>query len=248
MPNLSDHISDAEREALQAVADEQHRQQERMATARRTERSVTDTIEQQRRRGFRPNDQRTHIQVADARRVLWRELVAEVGEAVWLPEYEKVAAWLADNKGKGLLCMGDCGRGKTVITQRILPRIFQQEGIALNCFTAIDLLNRYEEISQYKNICIDDMGTEPNAKKYGVTHNYVAELVDLAERRDKLIVLSTNLNKDEILDRYDLRTFDRLKSIAERIVFKGESYRDDDNLFRALDEQQQRWQAAKNKK
>ena len=89
------------------------------------------------------------------------------------------------------------------------------------------------------------MGTEPNAKKYGVTHNYVAELIDLAERRDKLIVLSTNLNKDEILDRYDLRTFDRLKSITERIVFKGESYRDDDNLFRALDEQQRRWEAAR---
>lgn len=248
MPNLSDHISDAEREALQAMANEQHRQQERMAAARRTERSVTDTIERQRRRGFRPNDQRTHIQVADARRVLWRELVAEVGEAVWLPEYEKVAAWLADNKGRGLLCMGDCGRGKTIITQKILPRIFQRDGKVLNCFTAIDLLNRYEEISQYKHICIDDMGTEPNAKKYGVTHNYVAELIDLAERRDKLIVLSTNLNKDEILDRYDLRTFDRLKSIAERIVFKGESYRDDDNLFCALDAQQQRWTAAKNKK
>ena len=242
---MKDHLSEQQQADLQRLADEQRAQQERTAKARRTERSITDTIGVQLRRRLRPDDQRTRLMIRDARQVLWDQLHKVLGEVVWLPEYERVAQWLADSKGKGLLCMGDCGRGKTVITQRILPAIFLQRGLVLNCFTAIDLLNSFEEISQYKHICIDDVGTEPNAKKYGVTHNYLSELVDLAERRDKLLVLSTNLNKDEILERYDLRTYDRLKSLTERVVFKGVSYRDEQTLFNALDRQQELWKQKK---
>ena len=245
MGNFSEYISDDQRQELQRIAEEQRAQQERTAKARHTERSVTDTIGQQRRRQFRPDDKRTRLTISDARKVLWNALCAELGDVVWLPEYERVAEWLTDTRGKGLLCMGDCGRGKTVITQRILPAIFESEGKVLNCFTAIDLLTRYDEISQYKHICIDDMGTEPNAKKYGVTHNYLSELVDLAERKDKLLVISTNLDKDEILERYDMRTYDRLKSLCERVVFKGVSYRDDETLFAALDRQREMWKKGK---
>ena len=180
----------------------------------------------QRDRGFRPHDQRTHIMIKNARDVLWRELQAELGDdAQWLPEYDEVAAWLTDNQGKGLLCMGDCGRGKTLITNRILPRLFQRIGKVLHIHTAIELLDHYPEISPYKHICIDDMGTEPDAKRFGESHNYISELIDLAERKEKLLIISTNLNKEEILQRYDLRTFDRLRSLCTRVVFKGESLR-----------------------
>jgi len=180
----------------------------------------------QRDRGFRPHDQRTHIMIKNARDVLWRELQAELGDdAQWLPEYDEVAAWLTDNQGKGLLCMGDCGRGKTLITNRILPRLFQRIGKVLHIHTAIELLDHYPEISPYKHICIDDMGTEPDAKRFGESHNYISELIDLAERKEKLLIISTNLNKEEILQRYDLRTFDRLRSLCMRVVFKGESLR-----------------------
>lgn len=177
-------------------------------------------------RGFRPHDQRTHIMIKNARDVLWRELQSELGDdAQWLPEYDEVAAWLTDNQGKGLLCMGDCGRGKTLITNRILPRLFQRIGKVLHIHTAIELLDHYSEISPYKHICIDDMGTEPDAKRFGESHNYISELIDLAERKEKLLIISTNLNKEEILQRYDLRTFDRLRSLCMRVVFKGESLR-----------------------
>lgn len=180
----------------------------------------------QRDRGFKPHDQRTYIMIRNARDVLWRELQAELGDdAQWLPEYDGVAAWLADNQGKGLLCMGDCGRGKTLITNRVLPRLFQRIGKVLHVHTAIELLDHYPEISPYKHICIDDMGTEPDAKRFGESHNYISELIDLAERKEKLLIISTNLNKEEILQRYDLRTFDRLRSLCVRVVFKGESLR-----------------------
>ena len=177
--------------------------------------------------GKRPADRRTYFALPNAREVLWYSLCEVLGEAAWLPEYDEVALWLADNKGKGLLCMGDCGRGKTVITQKVLPMLFDRMGKVLHCHTAIDMLTEYGNIAKFKHICIDDMGTEPNAKDYGVVHDYMSELVDLAEREEKLLVISTNLNKDEIIQRYGIRTYDRLRSITHRVVFTGDSLRDE---------------------
>ena len=237
MGNFSEYISDDQRQELQRIAEEQRAQQERTAKARHTERSVTDTIGQQRRRQFRPDDKRTRLTISDARKVLWNALCAELGDVVWLPEYERVAEWLTDTRGKGLLCMGDCGRGKTVITQRILPAIIhQRERLVVNCYTALDLNAfdatesksrrlRYDEIRQWRIISIDDMGTEPQACIFGETHDFMAELADECERKQKLLILSTNLSREQIIDRYQLRTFDRLCALTTRVKFSGKSLR-----------------------
>jgi len=74
-------------------------------------------------------------------------------------------------------------------------------------------------------VCIDDVGTEPNQKRYGVTHNYFAELVDLCERQEKLLICSTNLSREELTERYGLRTMDRLTALTKRVFFEGESLR-----------------------
>ena len=43
-------------------------------------------------------------------------LQARFGDnAVWLPEYQQIVDWLSDNKGDGLLVIGDSGLGKSVI-------------------------------------------------------------------------------------------------------------------------------------
>ena len=69
---------------------------------------------------------RVNIAIPDARHMIKRGLETFIkGEIVWLPEYEEVARWLADNQGKGLLCIGNCGRGKTVITRDVLPLLFK---------------------------------------------------------------------------------------------------------------------------
>lgn len=188
---------------------------------------LQDIIRQQRESGFRADDTRIHIETADARRVLMRGLVHFCGEQTqWLPEYEEVALWMADNKGRGLLCYGNCGRGKSLITQRILPIVFQHwHGLIMNTVNAPELSDRFQEISQYKIVSIDDIGTEAVANKFGEKHDYFAELVDLAERKQKLLVISTNLGLNEIFERYGERTFDRLRSITTTVLFKGESLR-----------------------
>lgn len=177
--------------------------------------------------GRRVTDNRVHIKTPDARNVLLRGLVYFLGDdAEWLTEYEGVAEWLSDNQGRGLLCLGNCGRGKTVITQMIMPIILRHwHGLVQNNYTALDLCERFEEIRQWKIICIDDVGTEPLANKYGEKHEYLSELVDDAERKDKLLIISTNLNAKELRERYGERVADRLRKLTTQVVFKGSSLR-----------------------
>lgn len=230
MANLSDYISDEQRAALEAAARQSEAQQNRHKDRTR---AMGEVVAQQRRRGFRMSDSKVRFHTEAADQVLMRGLAYFCGErAQWLPEYEDIAEWLTDNGGKGLMCIGDCGRGKTMITQRIIPMLFGSyirlaDGTkpAIACYTAIDLLERFDEVAQYKTVCIDDVGTEPNQKRYGVTHNYFAELVDLCERQEKLLICSTNLGQEELTERYGLRTMDRLTALTKRVFFEGESLR-----------------------
>ena len=232
MANLSDHITDEQRQMLEQAAADNKSKQEAAQKKDRT-RALAGLVAQQRRNGFRIADNKIRFKLADADQVLMRGLAYFCGERVtWLDEYEEIADWLSDNDGKGLMCIGDCGRGKTLITQKIIPLMFENyvrlaDGTrpAIACHTALDLLDRFDEISQYKTVCIDDIGTEPDMKKYGVTHNYFSELVDLCERKEKLLICSTNLSREELTARYGIRTMDRLTAITRRVFFEGESLR-----------------------
>ena len=172
-------------------------------------------------------DDRVYISTSDARSVLARGIRYFLGDtAVWLPEYERIAEWLADNKGRGLLCIGNCGRGKTVICQRVLPVIFKHwHRLIMNTVTMTELNERFDEFARYKIISLDDVGVEPVANKFGEKHSYFSEIVDLAERKQKLLIISTNLNDKELESLYGIRTIDRLKALAKVVVFNGESLR-----------------------
>lgn len=172
-------------------------------------------------------DERIHISTPDARSVLARGIRHFFGsDAVWLDEYEQVAEWLSNNEGRGLLCVGNCGRGKSVICQQVLPIIFKHwHGLVVNTITAIELNEKFNEYRQYKILSIDDIGTEPVANHYGEKRNYIQEIIDEAERKQKLLILSTNLSEDELKTKYDIRTMDRLRKLTTPVVFAGESLR-----------------------
>ena len=192
--------------------------------------SINDIIGNETERiwnGRAVEDDRVYIRTNDARSVLARGIRYFLGEnAVWLPEYEHIAEWLADNKGRGLLCIGNCGRGKTVICQRVLPVIFKHwHRLIMNTVTMTDLNERFDESSRYKIISLDDVGVESVANKFGEKHSYFSEIVDLAERKQKLLVISTNLGDKELVNMYGVRTLDRLRALTKVVVFKGESLR-----------------------
>ena len=174
------------------------------------------------------------VSLQDAKAVMLRGLQYFIGEsAQWLPDYDIVADWLSDNKGRGIMLMGNNGIGKTIICQRVFPAIFQYY-LKLPYYS-VDAKNlgeyyknpvdNYELTISRKPIIIDDVGVESIVNDYGEKHDLFSEIVDDAEKRSRLMVITTNLTPDEIKERYGYRTLDRLKSIVRAIKIEGESMR-----------------------
>ena len=172
--------------------------------------------------------------LSDAKSVMERGLKYFVGDNYkWLPEYDKVVEWLADNKRRGLMLFGSNGRGKTIIVEKILPVIFQYylkdkpffaDARALKEYDK-NLLDRYELWCSVNPIIIDDVGVECIANDYGEKRDLFSEIVDQCEKEKRLLIFSTNLTPKNINERYGLRTLDRLKAIVRAIKFQGDSLR-----------------------
>ena len=178
------------------------------------------------------------IDTCDTRRELWAAICQYVkNEPKWLPAYEKVAEWLGDNHGRGLICAGTCGLGKSVICVQALPYLFKRHfDIDVMTVTATEMNQRIDELLKYcgrdRVIVIDDLGTEA-ASVYG-RHPF-CELVDASERTGTLLIITTNIRTDRDPDvrrnypsiekRYGVPTLDRLRATTRVALFTGESMR-----------------------
>lgn len=192
--------------------------------------------------------------IADPRQRLWAGISHYMGPtAKWLPDYDDMARWLGDNDGRGLICVGTCGLGKTLICEKVLPVLFKyhfkKEVMAV---TANDMNRRIDELLAYCEpghvIIIDDLGTEPaETVFFGNRRRPFCELVDMAERNGTLLIITTNLrttmrrlkqagplgragdcdplSPPSIEARYGVPTLDRLRATTRVVVFKGESLR-----------------------
>lgn len=146
--------------------------------------------------------------------------------AMWLPEYDEVAAWLSNNDGRGLLCAGNVGRGKTVLCCKVLPCIIHSAANKLIAqYKARDLGAKLSEATARKLVCVDDIGTEGELVDFGNHIAAVPTLVDIAERRGNLLLLTTNLSFAELKKKYGERTTDRLRAICKTVIFRGDSMR-----------------------
>ena len=147
--------------------------------------------------------------------------------ASYLDEYKHIAEWLTDNHGKGLLCYGSCGRGKSLLCTKILPTIINVEAHKIvNCYNATDMneKGKQQQIFEKHLVCIDDLGTEDTKQSFSqrVAFN---ELVDDVEKKGKLLLVTTNKTPDEIASIYGERTMSRLRAVTKPILFKGEDLR-----------------------
>lgn len=184
------------------------------------------TIEGLKATGFNPLPNSVNISIPDAKRILWNGLNYFVGKAEWLSEYEEVSNWLSDNKGRGLLCYGNCGRGKSLICWKIIPLLLNHYCHKIvACYDAQQMNADIDAVKQKHIIYIDDVGVENMSVKFGEKRLAFCEIVDEAEKRGKLLMLTTNLSLDEISQKYGERTMDRLIAITTRVKFKGESLR-----------------------
>lgn len=185
-------------------------------------------IENLQETGFNPIPNLVNIAIPNAKDVLSRGLRYFTGDssARWLPEYNEIVAWLSCNNGRGLLCYGNCGRGKSLICGKIIPLLLNHYCHKIvNCYDAQRMNANIDLVKQKKIIYIDDVGTEDVSVKYGERRMAFPELVDDAEKCGKLLIVTTNLSLSEISEKYGERTMDRLVAITTWVKFKGESLR-----------------------
>lgn len=180
------------------------------------------------------------IDTCDPRRELWAAICKHVKkEPKWLPAYDEVARWLGNNQSRGLICVGTCGLGKSVICCQALPYLFKRHfDLEAMVVTATEMNQRIDELLKYcgqnRIIIIDDLGTEaPETVSYGNRRKPFCELVDAAERTGTLLIITTNIRTTRhtaiqypsIEERYGVPTLDRLRAITKVILFRGDSMR-----------------------
>lgn len=187
-------------------------------------------LDDMRTHGMRLPQQKIQIAVPHAATILRKALeyfVAMEGRTlVWLPEYDEVARWLSGNRGRGLFMYGSCGRGKTLLCRYVLPAIILKHcRKVVSIFDMNEVNKNIDAVLTKHIISLDDVGTEALSIQYGQRRMAFAEILDAAEKDNKLLIASSNLNVSEIVNHYDDRVLDRLKSTTVRILFQGDSLR-----------------------
>ena len=189
-----------------------------------------NTIERLKDTGFSPCPDIVRISVPNAKEVLMRGLEHFLGKenVKWLPEYEHVTQWLSDNKGRGLLLVGNCGLGKSLLCRQVIPMIinyYYQKIVHIFDATDLNKKSMTDKILSSHLTCIDDLGTENELNDFGNRRIVFCELADRAEKDGKMLLITTNLSEEELRQKYGERTIDRLHAITRKIVFRGDSLR-----------------------
>ena len=176
---------------------------------------------------FNPNPNLVYIRIPDARKEIEEGIkYFTKDKATWLKGYDDIASWCENNEGRGLLVMGTCGLGKSLICGKILPILINEHYRKVVLITnGLDLNKNIDKISKYHFVYIDDIGIEDLANHFGEHRLTFAEIVDEAEKSGKLLIITTNLSPQEIENKYGIRTLDRLHAITKAVVLTGKSFR-----------------------
>ena len=172
---------------------------------------------------------------------IFKEVDKTVEYFQWLYEYYHVKSWMMNTEGKGLLLMGSCGRGKSVIASGVIPVLFRMKGKYLRPVHAQDMTKptpqqpylaygqRPETWLDYLQRCpfpiIDELGVEMQVNDYGEKCEGFNLVIYAAERYNRPMFITTNLPEEQILARYGERTLDRLGHLCKTVKFTGESLR-----------------------
>lgn len=187
---------------------------------------------------------RMYIHIPDARQRLEVELRKHLGDEMrWLPAYDDIARWLADNKGRGLLCVGTPGLGKSLICRTVLPAII---GGKWSVCSAVEMtanegkVSRVDTLMKECRVVVDGLGTETvKTNYYGQQRRPFFDLCDAAEQNGNLLLVTTNLSTtpipknnpqsalypDSILNRYGNDVISRLRATTMVVEFTGEDMR-----------------------
>jgi DNA replication protein DnaC len=192
--------------------------------------SINKVIQRMQEHGMKAPEHKVFLKLQNAdaivRYYLKQFIRIEGKECVWLPEYNHIVSWLQNNEGRGLLLYGNCGRGKTVMAQYVIPAII------LSCFDKVmstynaqEMNSKLDEVLRKKLLCIDDIGVEDMLNTFGTKRLSFLEVVDTAEKKGNLLIITTNLNDTQLVEKYGERAMDRIMATMKRVLFTGNSLR-----------------------
>lgn len=187
--------------------------------------STVDTLESI---GINMMPELVNIKIPNAKENLTRGIAyfCQGQNVNWMKGYDEIVDWLSDNKGRGLMLIGDVGLGKSVIATKVIPILYNHyHQKIIRPYTADEVNEKYKEILSKKLVCLDDVGKEQALNQFGNKKVVFSEIVDNAEKKGDLLVLTTNLTPDELEEKYDNRTLDRLRAITKVVMIEGESNR-----------------------
>lgn len=158
---------------------------------------------------------------------LLTDMTINEGEFKMLPEYKEIIEWLSDNKGKGLLMSGSNGRGKTAILKGVIPLIFKSRNYIMKPINSkeIDIQGFNSWLHMTWAILIDEVGKDSVLKDYGTLKDPVEAAIDHCEDHIKLLIITSNLSKKQLMERYGVRTTSRLQRLCKIVIFEGEDLR-----------------------
>ena len=173
---------------------------------------------------------RVYIKIPNAKESLFNGLkvVTRNKNAEWLEDYNYIADWLTDNKGKSFVLTGPTGVGKSMICSAVIPMMLEKLcHRRVPVYTAKDLCNKetYLKAIKQKIVILDDFGVEDVFNDFGNIHDIFSEIVDNIEKKGVLLIGTTNLTPEEIKAKYGFRTYDRLRGNAKLVIIRHESMR-----------------------
>ena len=148
------------------------------------------------------------------------------------------AEWMTGPRLKSsLLLQGTLGSGKSSL-MNALCSLYRFGASGIYKCTALMVYDQfkakldkqpsyYDEFKKADYLFLDDLGTEPaKCKDYGVDYTPLPELIYERYEKQRVTIISTNLSDDRIAAWYGKRVLDRFEEMCERIVFLGDSYRE----------------------
>lgn len=146
---------------------------------------------------------------------------------VMLDEYKQISDFFQNGtNGRSLALIGGCGTGKTFFLTKIMPVLLKLErNKQCTIIKATELADNLHGYMRQNYLVVDDIGTEEEANNFGNKKHQFAEWVNSVEYRDCFTAISTNLNGEQIKQKYDKRTYDRIKGNFKVILFKNQSFR-----------------------
>lgn len=132
------------------------------------------------------------------------------------------------SSGRGLLVTGDAGCGKTQLMSAIRDWLNRGTLNWMYCKEPKDVnYMRYDDDAIKGNVFVDDIGCEEIIREYGNIVDVVGDYIQRYHYRGNgRFIATTNLNSQQINERYGARCLDRLLEMCVVLKLNGKTKRE----------------------